>query len=279
MPIKLVAIDIDGTLLNGRGELPRENAAAIADVVQQGIKLILVTGRRWGMARKVSTLLRLPYPLIVHNGALIKQPYDAGTLASWFLDPAVAECIIREAERFLPYMVLHRDEPPNGQMVVHPACLENPTLTGYLNQLPDCVYSTSRPIEHVDSHLIQIMFGGSMEVIEKIEADLYECGLLKGVKVAKTLYPHRDLGILDLLHPCCSKGAALDFLATDYAIERNEILAIGDNHNDLEMLEYAGSAIVVENCVEILKGRGFINTSSNEACGVAKALREFVLIQ
>ena len=80
-----------------------------------------------------------------------------------------------------------------------------------------------------------------------------------------------------MLNKDCSKSRALKFLADSNQINPANILAIGDNYSDLEMLEYAGVGVVMANCVEELKGRGFYLTASNEALGVAKALNQFVL--
>jgi hypothetical protein len=104
-------------------------------------------------------------------------------------------------------------------------------------------------------------------------------GFLTKIKLTKTYYPEKNLGIVDILDKNCSKRRALEFLADSFGHQPDEILAIGDNHNDLEMLEYAGIGVVVSNCVAELKGRGFEETSSNNDCGVAEALEKFILLQ
>ena len=74
MAIKLVALDIDGTLLDSHGNLPIENGCAVKESVERGVKVILVSGRRWSMARQVSAALGLSFPVVAHNGALIRSP-------------------------------------------------------------------------------------------------------------------------------------------------------------------------------------------------------------
>lgn len=276
MPIKLVALDIDGTLLDSRGLLPPENAEAIAETLNRGIKIVLVTGRRWGMARRIAVSLGLPFPLVVHNGALIKFPATLHRLAACFIEAETASAILQHTRDYLKYTVLHRDFTANGQTIVHPSCLDNLMMRNYLFQFRDSVVSTTSLEEMIDLQLIQVMFGGELEAMQQIEKSLRAAGLLDRVKLTKTCYPERNLGILDLLHINCSKKAALEFLGRFYAVRRDEIMAIGDNHNDLEMLEYAGTGVVVANCVEELKGRGFLETSSNDQAGVAKALRRYL---
>ena len=271
-----MALDIDGTLLDSQGHLPVENAHAIEESVRKGVKVILVSGRRWSMARKVSDALGLNFPLVAHNGALIRSPTDSQRLAKCFLKPGLATEIIAHSQDHLRYLVLHRDQDIDGQTVIHPACRENLPMQSYLGQFPEAVMETESLLPWADADLIQIMFGGDLPAIIAIEEILQSKGFFEQVRLTKTYYPHKNLGIIDLLDNSCSKRTALEFLAGYYGVRREETLAIGDNHNDLEMLNYAGIGVVVSNCVVELKGRGFEQTASNDAGGVAQALRRFV---
>jgi 5-amino-6-(5-phospho-D-ribitylamino)uracil phosphatase len=276
MAIKLVAVDIDGTLLDSQGNLPPQNTSAIEEAIQKGVKVILVSGRRWSMARQVAVALGLAFPVVAHNGALIRSPIDSHRLASCFLKPSLAEEILAHAQHHFAYLVLHRDQESNGQTIIHPTCRGNTLMQRYLGQFPEAVIETESLMPWADAELIQIMFGGDLQVIMEIEEMLRSRALVEKVNLTKTYYPHKNLGIIDLLDRNCSKRAAVEYLAAYYGLSRGEILAIGDNHNDLEMLEFAGIGVVVENCVDELKGRGFEETASNNAAGVALALRRFV---
>ena len=276
MAIKLVALDIDGTLLDSHGNLPNENGRAIKESVEKGVKVILVSGRRWSMARQVSAALGLDFPVVAHNGALIRSPIDSHRLASYFLKPDLAAEILAHSEDHFSYLVLHRDQDLKGQTVIHPACRKNLMMQGYLGQFPEVVMETDSLLPWADSDLIQIMFGGELPAIMEVEAILKSKALVERVRLTKTYYPHKNLGIIDLLDKDCSKRTAVEFLARYYGVSREETLAIGDNHNDLEMLDYAGVGVVVENCVAELRNRGFEETASNDAGGVAQALRRFI---
>ena len=276
MAIKLVALDIDGTLLDRHGNLPIENGCAVKESVEKGVKVILVSGRRWSMARQVSAALGLSFPVVAHNGALIRSPIDSHRLASSFLKPDLAAEILALSEDHFSYLVLHRDQDFKGQTVIHPTCRKNLLMQGYLSQSPEAVIETESLLPFADSDLIQIMFGGELPAIMEVEAMLHSTALADKVRLTKTYYPHRNLGIIDLLDKGCSKRTAVEFLAGHYGVSREETLAIGDNHNDLEMLDYAGTAVVVANCVAELKNKGFEETGSNDAGGVAQALRRFI---
>jgi Cof subfamily protein (haloacid dehalogenase superfamily) len=277
MKIKLVALDIDGTLLDKQGELPPANVVAIQKVIGQGVKVILVTGRRLSTARQISEAIGIPFPMVVHNGALICPVDGSAPLAKQLLPPLEALEILAATRLFLSDVVLHLIDQGLGKMVVHPSHVDNAVLARYLakNQQQ---YTAAEKLEAcISDNLIQIMFAGTLQRLSEIEATLKEAKVLDQVNVAKTCYADRDFGIVDILGKRCCKRQALEFLANFYGCSQEEILAIGDNHNDLDMLEYAGTSIIMANCAADLRNRKFIETSSNEEAGVAQALEQFVL--
>ena len=276
MKIKLVALDIDGTLLDSQGALPLENAKAVEETLQQGVKIILVTGRRSGTACKVAASLNLDGPIIVHNGALIKTSQAPYRIRSQFIQHETARRILTMTEHFREYLVLHCDKNELGRQVVHPSTRRNPLLQNYLSHFPDGIFETQDVMEALDEDLIQLMFSGPLSAVQEIEEFLRFNDLQSHVTMTKTYYAEKDLGIIDLLDKGCSKGTALKYLAGYYGLVPTEILAIGDNHNDLEMLEFAGVAVIMGNSVQELRRRGFHETSSNNDNGVALALRHFI---
>jgi hydroxymethylpyrimidine pyrophosphatase-like HAD family hydrolase len=112
--------------------------------------------------------------------------------------------------------------------------------------------------------------------MERLQQKLNRAVFLDKITVMRTQYDHRDLCILDILNRECSKGHALKRLALERGISREQIMAIGDNHNDLEMLEFAGVAVVMGNASYELKQNGWRVTGSNEESGVAQAVEEIL---
>ena len=125
---------------------------------------------------------------------------------------------------------------------------------------------------------IQGMVCGTVAEMVEAEKQLLLSDVAGQIAMHRTEYAARNLSILDLLPPGCSKGAALDSLARIRGLERNQIMAIGDNLNDLEMLEYAGRAVVMANASEeilaLARRRGWEVTASNDDDGVALAIEE-----
>jgi hydroxymethylpyrimidine pyrophosphatase-like HAD family hydrolase len=97
------------------------------------------------------------------------------------------------------------------------------------------------------------------------------------IQLFKTRYRSVDLTILDALSVTASKGASLALIGRRHGIEREEIMAIGDNHNDLTMLRYAAVGVVMANADDELKSMGFAITTSNEEDGVAEAIEKYIL--
>ena len=277
MALKWIAADIDGTILDSSSRLPPENVTAFRQARDRGVEVVLVTGRRYGAAVWVANGLGLSSPLIVNNGAMIVCPVQSRRLARWFLAPEVATAILSATSSYAHCTVLHKDRPAAGQLVVCSRPRTNGQLHHYLNKVPRVTVQVESLQSEVDGDLIEIMFSGPLGVMEAVEGRLRESGFEKHVRIAKTYYREKDLGIIDVLNRDCSKRSALDFLARSRGIRPAEIMAIGDNHSDLEMLEYAGVGVVMANGVAVLKNRGFYETASNDDLGVARAVGRFIL--
>jgi hydroxymethylpyrimidine pyrophosphatase-like HAD family hydrolase len=123
---------------------------------------------------------------------------------------------------------------------------------------------------------VQAMFCGTMGRMSEALQVLAQAGLDGQVTMLRTEYPARDLSMIDVLNANCSKGHALERWAAYRGYRREEVMAVGDNHNDVEMLEFAGYPVIMGNACEELRGRGWTVTLGNDACGVAAALEAVV---
>jgi HAD superfamily hydrolase (TIGR01484 family) len=121
---------------------------------------------------------------------------------------------------------------------------------------------------------IQAMYCGRVTRMQEAQLRLAKADFLDEITIVRTQYDHRDLCILDILNRDCSKGHALRRWAEHHDVPRAEIMAIGDNYNDLEMLEFAGLPVIMGNASEELKQSGWKLTGSNAESGVAQALEE-----
>lgn len=119
---------------------------------------------------------------------------------------------------------------------------------------------------------VQAMFCGTMSRMSQALRALETAGMESSVTVLRTEYPARDLSMIDVLPAGCSKGHALQRWAAHRGYRRDEVMAIGDNHNDVEMLEFAGHPVIMGNACAELRERGWTVTRGNDACGIAAAV-------
>jgi Cof subfamily protein (haloacid dehalogenase superfamily) len=276
MPIKLLALDIDGTLLTPRGEITARNSAAINSARQSGVQIVLVTGRRFNSARELAQRLDTGAPLISHNGALTKNVETLETLDYHPLDVEIARAIIVIGRECGADMICCDDPHGLGKMVIEGVSDENKSLHRYLDKYSDSVSVVSDLLEYIDHPPIQIMFSGNCDPMDDFAAGM-NAAMGERIQLFKTRYRSADLTILDALSVTASKGASLETISKKHGVAREEVMAIGDNHNDLTMLRYAGLGVVMANAEDELKRMGFELTSSNEEDGVAEAIERHIL--
>jgi Cof subfamily protein (haloacid dehalogenase superfamily) len=284
--IRLIAMDLDGTLLDNQGRLPAENAQVVAEAAAQGIEIVLATGRRFDSARAFAVQMACPMHVISSNGALTKT-VSGETLSRRLLPAAVARRVLAATERFRSEAGVVFDRATSTEIVLERIDWDDPLRGAYYRKYRESVREI-RPLaaclDGPDSEdPIQVMFTGGCERMRAAQETLRK--LANGgaeFSLALADYPARDLAILDVLEHGVTKGVALADWAHRRGMAREEVMAIGDNWNDREMLEYAGVPVVMANAVaEVMadaKNRDWNMTLSNEQCGVAHAVRRHALL-
>lgn len=276
MAIRLIAMDIDGTLLDNRHELPDANRDAIAEAHARGIEIVVVTGRRFDFARPIAERIPCELALIINNGALIRSK-SGETFLRHLLPREIAREVLAATVEFRSGAAVVFDRPRERQVIFERIDWNDPVSGGYYQRNREFI-SECAPLENcLIEDPIQVMFVGpvarmraALEIVKKLT-----CSPQFGL--AHTEYEHRDLSILDVISSGSSKGAALSAWARRRGIAREEIMAIGDNWNDRDMLEFAGFPVVMGNSVDELKSLGWPVTLSNDDCGVAAAIWKYAL--
>ncbi|MGH9348383.1 MAG: HAD-IIB family hydrolase [Vicinamibacterales bacterium] len=267
-------MDIDGTLLDSRGRMPDANRYAIHDAVAAGIHVALVTGRSYPFARPVADPLPSSVTLIVSNGA-IERGMDGTTFARRLLDRDVAREVLVATQPFRDAAALVFDRDTERQVVFETMDWEQPNRKGYWSRNQSLI-DRSVPLElALTEDPIQVMFNGAVGEMREVAVLLDRAA--RGYVVSLTEYQQRDFSLVDITSPEATKGRALAWRAEQLGLERHEVMAIGDNFNDLEMLAFAGRAVVMANAVEELKTRGWHVTGGQDEAGLAEAIRRFAL--
>jgi Cof subfamily protein (haloacid dehalogenase superfamily) len=274
MTVRLIALDIDGTLLNSRWEVSEANRAAIAEATRRGIEVALVTGRRYDFALLVVQQIESPLTMIVNNGALVRTN-DGRTQVRHLLPKETARRVLEATKEWRESTAVVFDRPMAGQVMLEAIDWNDPIRGGYCRRNRAFIAAAS-PLEScLDEDPIQVMYTGAVTSMRGAEETLRRVAFRDEFALAVTVYEDRDFSMLDVIHPAISKGAALAEWAGLRGVAREEILAIGDNHNDLEMLSFAGIPVVMGNGVPELKARGWHVTGSNDEDGVAEAIGKF----
>jgi 5-amino-6-(5-phospho-D-ribitylamino)uracil phosphatase len=285
MPIRLLALDLDGTLLNSRGKLTERNRQAIAATRECGVHVALCTGRRFRDARPIALELGLDVPLISHNGALTKHAETLETVAVFPLPLPAAQNAVRVGQAFGADALVSDDHEGLGILVYDHRSADNPSLRRYIQwarrvhgeEGANAIREVPSLAAWLDHEPVHIAFSGSCAKIAEL-AGLLKTELGETVKLLRTMYPAMDFALLDILHPLASKGAGVAAAAAELGIAREDVMAVGDNFNDLEMLEFAGTSVVMANADASLRDRqAFHSTVSNDEDGVALALERFIL--
>ena len=276
MAIRLIALDIDGTLLNSRFEVSVSNRAAITEATRRGIEVALVTGRRYDFALPVAQQVEAPLTMIVNNGALVRTS-EGQTRLRHLLPKETAFRVLQATEPWRDGTAVVFDRPRANQVMLQSIDWNDPTRGGYYSRNREFLAEAS-PLEScLIEDPIQVMFTGGVVPMREAEAALRNVPFGQEFALAVTVYEAKDFSMIDVIHPSVSKGAALAEWAGLRGIAPLEILAIGDNHNDLEMLSFAGVPVVMGNSVPELKIRGWAITGSNDEDGVAAAIEQYAL--
>ena len=285
--IKLLALDLDGTTLNSQGEIPDANRKAIRAAEERGVLVTIATGRRFRDAQPLGKDLGLNAPLITHNGALIKYAESEETVVCSLLTTVTSLEVVRVGKDFGGDALVSVDPHGQGTLLYDRVSEDNLPLKKYLRWSEDLHGGEAGRVgvEHVesleniipDNEIVHISFSGTCDAMSAMMSVLgRELG--NSVTILPTIYPQWDFTLIDILPPDASKGHGVARLAEINGLTSKNVMVMGDNFNDLEMLEYAGTPVVMGNAApKLLERPEFYTTLSNDESGVAAAIERFIL--
>jgi Cof subfamily protein (haloacid dehalogenase superfamily) len=274
--IRLLAVDIDGTLLDPAYQIPPANLEALQRAHNAGVEVILVTGRRHTFALPIAQQLGFDLWLISSNGAITRS-LSGESFHRDLLPAATARKACGHMRGFRGNTVLTFDVETRGALVLETAEELSLTLGRWLGKNADFVQYVVPIEESLSTDPVQLMFCGPIARMQQALAALASGGFDSEITVLRTEYEYRDLSIVDVLNRGCSKGHALERWAAHRGLTRDQVMAIGDNYNDVEMLEFAGRPVIMGNAAPELKQNGWTVTLSNAESGVAAAVEEALL--
>ncbi|WP_027339711.1 Cof-type HAD-IIB family hydrolase [Halonatronum saccharophilum] len=261
MSYKLVAIDMDGTLLNDKHQVSKKNKEVIIKLANEGINFVLASGRPYNSLYPYTKELEVYLPLVTANGSIIKCPLTEKVYKKTGIG-------IEMAKEILDYG-LSKDYGISFY------------YEGKVITLSEELVEIHRDLEGLEAHLvkdvnlqkspIKIIFSGEVEEISKSFKELFN-------RYQGSLYiTSSEEYILEVMNLEVSKGKALEYMIERMGIEAKEIIAIGNNFNDVAMFEVAGLSIAMDNSPQGVKNAADLVTKSNEEDGVAYALEKIIV--
>jgi len=269
--IRLVGIDIDGTLLDSRGVIREATHAALMRLHRKGVLIVLITGRRFESAIQIVRQLGVPVLMGLHNGASLRHP-DGETLYAELLPEADARRAAALARACGAYPIAYQPDTVTRILCEPPETAPEELardVRGYLSR-------NAEYLTHVES-LSASLSGGVLELMAMVPTPL-------GKKA--TAWMQERLGdrahvipsvigattYIEVAHPRVSKALPLQFLCEREGWSPEHVLAVGDNFNDLDMLRYAAHAVIMGNAAPELRAMGFRVARTNDEDGLAQVL-------
>jgi Cof subfamily protein (haloacid dehalogenase superfamily) len=275
--IKLIAIDIDGTLLTPTGQITLRTRAAIEEARRAGIIVTLATARRYIGTMAVAAELGIELPLIVYDGAMVVSHPSRAILVSRTLSSDTARRAIEIFQRSHVQPVIHPCE--NGSCLKEevwtgPAEYDNAGVATYLTaalnrtrrmsyeELSSSSVNALRAVAFAEEELLRPMLPAFSAL---------DCSVNF---VTRGGYGSAELAVLPA---GCSKASGVAALAAHYGLAMEEVMALGDNYNDLEMLRGAGWGVAMGQAPEPVKAAAKAVTTTNLEDGVALAIERYAL--
>jgi len=271
--IRMIAIDIDGTLLTPERQLAPRTIAAIQAAQAAGIIVTLATARRYGNSRQFADLLGITIPLITCDGALIMQHPASTILHTQMLDAAIAQQVadILIAHRVQPivhHVVEGAEETWSGL-----AEFDNPDLALYFHEYPHVVRRPHQMLCRRQPAPLRVVGFATHEDITALAPEIAQLSCSWN-SIERGNYGCAEITVM---HQDCSKASGVATLAAHLEIPLNQVMAIGDNNNDSEMLEAVGWGVAMGHAPERVKALANAVTANNREDGVALAIERYVL--
>ncbi len=264
MKYKLMAVDIDGTLLNDKSELTENTKKTIKNAVERGLIFTIASGRPIQGIEGLNKQLNLDVPFITYNGAIVVMGKSRQIMYQRELSPNDSNDIVNLAQKYKVTYMVWKD----GQLCV-------PEFSEIVHKYMQISSVVPVKIDNLDNHLengvTKILWYDTAEKIVE-----YQNQIGKYLSENVNFYPSRPC-FMEFVDAKASKAIAMEQIGNYYGINQSEMIAVGDGFNDLSMIEYAGLGVAMANAPAQVKERADYITLSNEEDGVAHVINKFIL--
>ena len=275
MPYRLIAIDLDGTLLNHEGKVTETNKLAVRRALEAGFRVVFATGRNYYESRRVIDEVGHYDAAVFVGGASIVDTNGGETLHRQLIEPELARQVCQLLERYdLPPMVLQDRALAGVDFLVGPAPL--PKVVSDWHHVHEAQVRRVSDWAGADlSHTMRIGTLGPPMNVEAAEAAL-EARFGERLFFYRIMLGHTGAELLEIFDPSVNKWAGIEQVAARHGIAREEIVAIGDDFNDLHMIQNAGLGVAMGNARPEIKAIAHRVIGTHTDNGLAAFLDELV---
>ena len=271
---RLLALDLDGTLLNSDWKLSERNLAALVDAHEAGIHIVIVTGRRYSAALELTEGITCPHYLVTNAGARIASS-QKGVLESRTWKPALLEEFLEHLSPFKIHTFLITEDIGRGEIICSEPNMEDPNVAIYVSRNEAFLMKAADFRSDRIAPVLQVACSGTIERMELARKQVASFRNVGQLHVSRTVYKDRDLELVDIVSAGADKGSGLSNLAKRLGMGPDRIMALGDNYADTSMLEFAGYPIVMGNARAEMKQRWPV-TGTNDENGVAQVIEGLI---
>ena len=276
---KLIAIDLDGTLLDDKKIIPEENLRIICELIDKGYEVVIATGRRYWSAKQLIKDIDNPLIVLANNGNIVRDSKNDEIIIKKYLNLDDFKTLIQEGRKKGLNPIIHVDNYEEGIDLVIEMDKVHTDYYNYLSKFEERYRKVENYLEMDDDKILAVVYVGSKKDLQKFHLDInerypdsYNSHVIENIASAEAL--------LEIMNPLGCKWLSLQEYAKEKGIGGSEIIAIGDDNNDAQMIKNAGCGIAMKNANEQVKNLADIITEKdNNESGVAFELRKVLNLQ
>lgn len=273
---KLIAMDLDGTLLDDSKEITKDNLRVINDLLERGYEIVIATGRRYWSTKELTKGIKGQFTILSNNGNIVRNSVNDKEIIAKYLDTKDFRTIMEEGKKRNLYPIIHVDGFHEGLDIIIELDKDNKNYYNYLSE--DTRFKQIKNYLDIDSKILNVVYVGEKEKLNNFYLNIinnypniYNAHIMENIRVAEAL--------LEIMHPNGTKWLSLLEYANSINIKPEEIITIGDDNNDIEMIKNAGLGIAMKNATEGVKSIAKqITEKNNNESGVAFQLKRVLNI-
>jgi len=269
---KLIALDLDGTLLDSNEEISEENIRSIQQASMRGVKIIITTGRSYLSAKRFIERIGVPDPVITYNGAIIrnKQKIMKTTTLKDSLVPDIIT-LLKDLD-YAPIIYL-----PDNKKYYQSFGRYSKDFWEFSRGFETGLIRVENISSREWKEVLRISIVAGKPDILLLHSEIkHHFG--NSIRTVDTFFSDWNFWIFEVLNPECSKSRALKYLCDIFNIDKEEVIAVGDNNNDLDMISWAGLGVAMRNGLEnVIREANYVTQYNNNENGVAEVIQRFIL--